>query len=96
MTQGQFFNTINVNGITLEKARLSAGGQEEKIYNYFIDNPGKDFTPYQIHEALFDNNTPLTSIRRAMSCLADKKLITKTENKKIGQYGMINHTWRLK
>ena len=53
-------------------------------------------TPHAVLREVFDNKGLITSIRRAMSVLEDKGLLTKQEDRiVVERYGVSNCTWRL-
>ena len=43
----------------------AATNQEDKVLAFFKANPAQAFSPSQVWKALFDDNTPLQSVRRA-------------------------------
>ena len=48
------------------------------------------------HLEAIDLNTPITSIRRAISDLAKEGYLLKTDKKVMGNWGRLTYTWRLK
>ncbi len=90
-----FFNTIGSEGTDLKQYILKAKGQELKILTIFNSHPDY-LTPDMVHSLGFDDSTPITSIRRAMSNLTDKGLLIKTERMVKGNYGKLTHCWRVK
>lgn len=95
-----FYNTINLSGKELELQNASAKGQEDLILAIFEANPKMELSPIQIlsiFKERFDRNPPITSIRRAMSNLTDKKkVLLKTTTLVSGQYHLPNHCWILR
>jgi hypothetical protein len=89
-----YFNTTNEQGQELREARSKTIIQQDRIVNFLKINPKHDFTPCEVHKALFDSNTPLTSIRRAMTTATGQGLIVQTGNKRKGIYGKDNFCWR--
>ena len=92
----EFYNTTHENGETLNNYNLKANSQSSKIIKFFKEMK-KPMTPSEVHMNLFDETTPLTSIRRAMSNLTDKhQVLEKTEVKQEGIYGREEYKWKLK
>ena len=90
------YNTTNLKGDELKEKNHKAGKQADKILKYFkrIKQP---MTPSDIHLNLFDESTPLTSVRRAITTLTNRdEVLVKTENQKIGIYGSKEYYWKLK
>ena len=53
------------------------------------------YTPFEIQAYFKDKNWPITSIRRALNTLANKKVgVEKLEDKVKGKYGRMNHKWQ--
>ena len=94
--QPVYHNTTNSEGATLEKYEGKAKTQEQVILDYFKNNLGKLFTPFDILDKLFSDNVPITSIRRAMTNLEHKGQLVKTGLQEMGQYGKPNYCWRYK
>ena len=93
-----YFNTNKEQGVILFESEKKAQTQEEKILEIFKQYPTREFSPEEILGALNSPNVPLTSVRRAISNLANPKkynAIEKTEVMKLGLYGKMVHTWRL-
>jgi len=90
-----YYNTTNLKGDTLAQERQTAKTQEDLIIKFF--QRGRLFRPSQLitMEALHPN-TPITSIRRAMSDLTKKGILEKTTRKGFGPYGKREYYWRLK
>lgn len=67
----------------------------------FFESVGEgNFTPAQVYDMMvlwgwISDKTPLTSIRRAINVLTKEGKLEKTYNKKLGNFGVPNHTWRL-
>ncbi len=79
----------------LQKKHLqNAKGQQVLIKEYFEVFPDKEFTPVQILDNLH-LKVPITSVRRAMSNLTQAGVLIKTQNKRMGMYGVENYTWKL-
>lgn len=101
-----FYNTISLKGDALKEARANAAFQETVITAIFKDNPGIRLSPSMVLD-IFTNhlqkNVPMTSIRRGITNLTkgDKEkgiegILRKTEETRIGLYGLPEHLWELK
>jgi Fe2+ or Zn2+ uptake regulation protein len=93
-----FHNTIKLVGKKLDEARKSARNQNERIYLIFLQNKGKNMTPFQVHSEYnkLYPNVPVTSIRRSMTYLTENSMIQKLDSMDKGIYGKNNHQWTLK
>ena len=94
-TDNVFYNTINLTGDELAKSIANAKTQDEKIYNYFLLNPEKLFTPFDVLNAVFDSDTPITSVRRSITNLEQNGKLTKTNVQKGETFGKPNYMWKL-
>lgn len=92
-----YYNTTHLSGDELKDRTKKSESQKDIILRFFKSNPFGKFTPFDIHSALgFNkNNTPITSVRRAMSDLGKEKEITNTGEKSIGLFGASNYKWTL-
>jgi len=88
-------NTTRESGSTLKKFNKVAKTQDEKIFDFFQKNVGKEFSPCQVHNIL-STRSPLTSVRRSITNLTDQDKLVKTGNKITGIYGRPALTWKLK
>ena len=92
-----FFNTTHLNGPALADKIIKCNKQEERILE--IMKPGQPMTPFEVHN-MWDKrlygDVPITSIRRAMTCLTQKGYLRKLDGvKKIERYGDFNHCWEM-
>ena len=96
MTRKSFYNTINLVKNELLRADQSALNQEQKVLRFFIQQ-GRDYAgaPSAVRKRVFSDSIPLTSVRRAMTNLANRNDLEKTEIKTQGQYGKPEHVWRV-
>jgi Fe2+ or Zn2+ uptake regulation protein len=94
--QLSFFNTIHLSGQPLKEAKEQCSLQEGRILD--LMQIGQKMTPIEVwgHYCSLYPPCPVTSIRRAMTCLTDKGLLEKCEEMKEGIYGKPNHTWKKK
>lgn len=91
-----FHNTIDLFDGPLIDAMTKAVTQEDVILSFFKAYPDCDFTPPEVLKACFNDNTPITSVRRSMTNLTNIRHLEKTDIQRIGLYGTPNYTWRLK
>ena len=97
-----YYNTNNETSNTLQRSWNQANKQKKLIYHIFTslwsDETGTYFAPHQIKDILsdrYDENYPLTSIRRAMTDLTADGMLVKTDYRVEGSYGKKVHTWRV-
>jgi len=90
-----YHNTTDSSGQTLIEYNQKAETQEQKILQFFQENRGSFFTPSEIHEYTYSRNTPLTSIRRAISNLTRQGFLIKTTEQRQGYYDRPEYIWRL-
>ena len=89
-----FFNTIRLKGIDLDRAEFAALRQEEKVYYLFKSYPTAELTPFEVQEAVLAE-APITSARRALTCLTEMGLLEKVNRQRPERYGKPNYLWRL-
>jgi hypothetical protein len=94
-----FYNTISLEGLELSTANLKTLKQEEFITEIFKNNPQSLIIPSQVLKAykrIYQKDTPITSIRRAITDLTNKNILRKTSVMATGEYGKKEHCWCLK
>lgn len=91
-----FYNTVNLEDNELKEARTRIGTQNELILKLFRANPGISYSPCEVHKLMGYWNTPLTSVRRALTTLTNEGYLIMTDELREGWYGMKNHCWKLK
>lgn len=93
-----FYNTIAESNHIEYNSIRRCQTQQDKILAYFRMNPSKEFTPFQVQRELSHEfvNTPITSIRRAMTNLTEQGFLQKTNIQRKGAYNKKNYTWRLR
>lgn len=99
--KGMYYNTTNEKGDKLLSNLKKAKNQKEIVLSKFQTNWNTEYTPEIMEhelksENLINQNTPLTSIRRAFSDLKKEGYITKTDHKHIGHFGRMTYLWKLK
>lgn len=92
----KYFNTTNEAGNNLKENVEKAISQSKRILNFFRAHPNTSFNPFYIQNVLGMKDTPITSIRRAITTLTNNGDLEKTEKKSEGMYGRNNYEWRLK
>ncbi len=88
-----YHNTNNEQGAVLQRSEAKADTQELIILEHFLE--GHQHTPDEVWHACFDNRTPLTSVRRAITNLTNDGHLEKTDQQRRGMYGKMVHVWRL-
>lgn len=91
-----FINTINLSGDELKKHEMRAETQTRKILEFFRLHSYESFTPWEVMERMNLTNVPITSIRRALSDLTYMGYLVRTDEKRMGKYGEMNFTWKLR
>jgi len=89
-----YHNTNNLESDELAKRDCLAITQEEKILALFTRTKD-DFTPSEVHKLIFNNSTPITSVRRAMTNLTRDNHLVKTDTQRLGDFGNLCYAWRL-
>ena len=90
-----FYNTTNLSGDNLKEKEKKVSTQEKAILRLFQSNPRRDFTPSEVLAELH-LQCPITSVRRAITNLTIAGELTRTNKKRMGDYGMNTYCWRLK
>lgn len=87
-----FHNTTESTGAELARFERQAQNQEQVIARLFRARSQSAMTPSQVW-GLLDTRAPLTSIRRAMTNLANAGVLVKTPAQVLGPYGKPEHRW---
>ncbi len=96
-----YYNTTNETGSLLKTNFKQANNQEKLTLAVFQTYPYDNLSADDVWRFLIDNEsineqTPLTSIRRAITDLTNKDKLVKTDKKVLGNAGRRTYTWRLK
>jgi len=91
----RYHNTTDLLGACLKQREIRTETQNKKVLDFFKLHPSGSFTPFEVRDAL-KTNSPITSIRRAITDLTDMGYLVKTDTKRPGQYGDLNNCWRAK
>jgi len=89
-----YYNTNKECGEELDTSKERALRQQNRILSYFQTFPQDSFTPEDVWKVIYADNTPLTSVRRAITNLTSAGRLIKTGNMKTSSYGKKCHTWR--
>jgi len=89
-----YYNTTNEQGEDLRELMNKAINQQDRIVDFFKSNKGKELTPPEVLREIFNINTPLTSVRRAITNATNQGFLVQTGNKKQGSYGRSNYCWK--
>lgn len=90
-----FYNTIGASMAQLDLFEAHASTQEARVLEFFRERSHEAFTPFDVQKAVFYANTPITSVRRAITNLTKAGKLFKTSDQKDGNYGTKNHKWQL-
>lgn len=96
-----FFNTNKESGETLAESKAKCNKQEENILKIFKYRNEYGFlcniSPEEVQKLYAEEHAPipLTSVRRALTCLTKKGYLQKTDEMVKGNYGKKVHTWQL-
>jgi hypothetical protein len=96
-----YYNTTNETGISLKTNFEKADNQTRLTLAVFQTYPNDNLSANDVWAFLIDNEsineqTPLTSIRRAITDLTNQDRLVKTDKKVLGLAGRKTYTWRLK
>lgn len=90
-----YYNTTGLTGQDLKQAVFFADTQDEAIT--LIYKTGRPYSPSEIMKLCnkAGHNWPITSIRRSITGLTDRGVLTNTGNLKEGMYGRPEGVWML-
>ena len=89
-----YYNTNQEKGEELQSSKSRAKSQIGLIYDYFLNHPTEELTPFEI-KMKCRMRAPITSIRRAITDLTNQGKLVKTNTLKSGNYGKKCHCWRI-
>ena len=81
---------MSTEGISEMEARVR--GQNMEILRFFMRNPQRSFTPFEVLEHT-KMSIPITSVRRAITTLTKMGHLIMTGEMRQGEYGASNHCW---
>tara|TARA_Y100000296_G_C4975492_1_gene158013 strand:+ start:139 stop:468 length:330 start_codon:yes stop_codon:yes gene_type:complete len=90
----EYYNTLKESKSDVKVSRDKAKRQKDEIFAIFRHTL-RPMTPAEIWDGYGykNKNTPLTSIRRAITNLESEGLLKKTDIQKPGVYGKLNYCW---
>ena len=94
--QPDFYNTTKEYGKTLRLYNKKANQQNFIVLKFFKENPDKTFTPTEVFNEIATVNTPVSSFKRSITTLTKQGKLEKTTEKRMGEYGRMGFTWKLK
>jgi len=91
-----FYNTISLEGEELSDALVQCKKQSEAVLAIF-NAKKRAMTPLEVHYIYchYHPPCPVTSIRRAITNLANDWLLVKTDEMKLEKYGKPNYKWKI-
>ena len=89
------FNTTHESGEMLKKYAAKEGNQNAKVLAIITQHYPSGATASNILR-MFHDNTPITSIRRALSTLYDAGILDKTSERREGLYGRPECVYKLR
>ena len=89
-----YYNTNSETGPTLKQSRLKSDTQKDKVLRFFQLNK-RSMSAEQVWGFLFDKRVPVTSIRRAVTDLANEGYLVKTHEMVTGMYAKKVHLYIL-
>ncbi len=91
-----YYNTTNETGTALENKIAKCKSQREATVLIFKSyNLERGLSPSEVWQRANNQNSPITSWRRAISDLTLDGILEKTNIKITGMYGEHEHLWRL-
>ena len=91
-----YYNTTKEQGEQLAIFKSKTKKQDDKILDFFKDNPMVEFGASQVWNALFYNSVPITSVRRSVTNLVQDNKLEYTGRKRKGVFGRNESLIRLK
>jgi Fe2+ or Zn2+ uptake regulation protein len=94
----RFFNSIGTEGQLLIQFEKKVSKQNELVLAVFSAANMRGMTPFEVQKELLKDGKdyPITSIRRAITTLTDEGYLVKLGEMRQGEYGVVNHTWRVR
>jgi hypothetical protein len=87
-----YYNTTHSHGEELRDYEDLARRQEYRILLFF--RGGERYAPSEIHKAVLPE-APLTSCRRGITNLTQRRFLRKTDEQRIGPFGRPEYLWEL-
>jgi tRNA(Ser,Leu) C12 N-acetylase TAN1 len=89
-----YYNTNNLDGKRLVDA-IDNNTKQEDIVLMLFKKENRPMSASMVYELYDNSQTPLTSIRRAMTNLMTKRHLKKTDSMVMGLYGKKEHLYAL-
>lgn len=89
-----YYNTLSLEGDELSTKIAKCQNQESKVL-VLAKALKKPFSASQLFNLWPGNNTPITSIRRAITNLKNKQILERTQDTVTGMYGDPEHLYKL-
>lgn len=90
-----FFNTNKERGHQLAASERKALTQNDYILGVFALSPDFGRTAWEMNNWLSHKNWPITSVRRALSTMADSGLLKETGEMRKGGFGKLNRVYQI-
>jgi hypothetical protein len=81
-----FYNTTNEQGEQLKAYTEKAESQQQKILKFFKEQPAVEYGSSQLVRLIFNNQTPITSVRRSVTNLINEGKLTYSGRTRTGMY----------
>ncbi len=96
-----YHNTTESKGAELNNCEAKARSQEKIVLEFFTERPNDKYTAETVWKILLGrklihDRVPKDSIKRCISNLKNKGKLIKTSEITIGEYGAVNHYYKLK
>ena len=91
-----YYNSTKEQGEQLAIFKKQAKKQDDKVLDFFKENPRVEFGASQVWNALFFNSSPITSVRRSITDLVQENKLEYTGRKRKGMFGRNESLIRLK
>ncbi len=92
-----YHNTTGEEPEEVNRRDGKAKKQEEVILKFFAEHPDEGFTPREVYAKLsWQKHGELTSLRRGMTNLTNRKQLRKTDEKRDGEKGHPETVWEFK
>ena len=91
-----YYNSTKEKGEQLAIFKKQAKKQDDKVLDFFKENPRVEFGASQVWNALFFNSAPITSVRRSITDLVQENKLEYTGRKRKGMFGRNESLIRLK
>ena len=88
-----YYNTTRQKGEQLKAAWKKTRSQDNKVMDCFNTHGRATPSEVWLHFNKYENNVPITSIRRSITNLTSYNMLSKTGNKKEGIYGRPEYVW---